>query len=192
MKRICIFCASSPRIPQVYIDAAERLANVMADRHCGLVYGGGSIGLMGAVANVMLNRGAEVIGVIPRFMVEVEWQHRGVSDMRQTETMAERKRMMIDLADAILILPGSTGTLDEMFDALADKKLGRLPKPVVLLNTNGFYDNTIAQLQRMVDEQFMTQAHMDKLSIAREPEEAIDMCLNADCDTSTLTDGAVN
>ena len=183
MKRICIFCASSPRIPQIYFDDARRLATIMADRGMELVYGGGEVGLMGALADVMLERGAGVIGVIPRFMVEVEWQHRGVADMRLTETMAERKKMMIELSDAIITLPGSTGTLDELFEAAGDKKLGLINKPIVILNTNDFYDNQIAQLQRMVDENFMTQAHMDKIAIARTPEETIELC----CQTQTPT-----
>lgn len=192
MKRICIFCASSPRIPKHYIDTAREVGTLMARSGCTLVYGGGSIGLMGAVADAMLRQGAPVIGVIPQFMVDVEWQHPGVEDMRRTTTMAERKRMMIDLADALLVLPGSIGTLDEMFQTLSERKLGMLGKPVVLLNDGGFYDATLEQLRRMVEENFMTQAHLDKLAVARTADEALRLCLMGDTGTSTLREGAVN
>lgn len=173
MKRACIFCASSPKVPQVYFAAATRLAELLAEAGWGLVYGGGSIGLMGAVADAVMARGGEVTGVIPKFMVDVEWQHDGVKDMRQTVSMAERKRMMIDLSDAIVALPGSTGTMDEFFEAMADEKLGLYSKPLVLLNTDGFFDHTVAQLERMVRENFMTRRHMDVLTVARTPEEAM-------------------
>lgn len=175
MRKACIFCASSPLIPQVYTDEARKLATLLVDGGWGIVYGGGGKGLMGAVADAALAKGGEVTGVIPTFMVEVEWQHKGVKDMRQTDTMWARKRMMMDLADAIMVLPGSTGTMDEFFEAMADKKLGLHSKPLILLNTNGFFDHTVAQMQRMVEENFMTQRHLEVLSVATTPEEAMAM-----------------
>lgn len=173
MKRACVFCASSTKIPQVYIDDANRLGELLVENGWGVVYGGGSVGLMGAVADSALAKGGEVVGIIPTFMVEVEWQHHGVKDMRQTETMSERKRKMIEMSDAIITLPGSTGTMDEFFEAMADKKLGLFGKPLILLNTNGFFDHTIAQMERMVSENFMTRRHMDVVSVATTPEEVI-------------------
>ena len=174
MKRVCVFCASSPRIPQVYFDDANRLTQMLADRGFSFVYGGGSQGLMGAVADTALAAGASVIGVIPKFMVDVEWQHKGVSDMRLTETMAERKSLLISLSDAIVVLPGSTGTMDELFDAMADKKLGLLWKPIVILNTNHFYDNLYRQLEIMVKENFMNEKHLRTIFMANSCEEAVD------------------
>lgn len=191
MKRACIFCASSPQIPQVYTDAARKLGTLLVDGGWGIVYGGGGQGLMGAVADAALAKGGEVTGVIPTFMVEVEWQHKGVKDMRETDTMATRKRMMMDLADAIMVLPGSTGTMDEFFEAMADKKLGLHSKPLILLNTNGFFDHTIAQLKRMVDESFMTQRHLEVLSVATTPEEAMAMLNEPARPKISLKDAAV-
>ncbi len=191
MKKACIFCASSPKISASYFEAAERLAQLLVANKWGIVYGGGSVGLMGAVADAALKENGEVIGVIPSFMVKVEWQHNGVKDMRQTETMAQRKRLMIDLSDAIIVLPGSTGTFDEFFEAMADKKLGLYTKPLILLNTNGFYDNTIAQLNRMVKDNFMTQNHLDVLTIANTPEDVIRILNSGINHTLSLNDAAV-
>ncbi len=157
----------------------------------GMVYGGGSVGLMGAVADAMLAKGGEVVGVIPHFMKEVEWDHKGVADMRLTDTMSERKQMMISMSDAIIVLPGSTGTLDELFEAVSDKKLGLLSQPIVLLNSDGFYDNTIAQLQVMVEKQFMTQKHMDVLSEAKSVDEVIQIINAAPSETGALVDAQV-
>ena len=180
MKRVTIFCASSDKIPQIYCDEACELAKLLAESGLGVVYGGGEIGLMGAVANEMLAHDAPITGVIPRFMVDVEWQHRGVTDMILTDTMAERKRKMIDLADAIIILPGSTGTMDELFDALADKKLGLIWKPIVVLNTNHFYDHLKAQLELMVKEQFMNERHFQTITFVASPREAVECCTRGD------------
>lgn len=191
MRKACIFCASSPLIPQVYTNEARKLATLLVDGGWGIVYGGGGKGLMGAVADAALAKGGEVTGVIPTFMVEVEWQHKGVKDMRQTDTMWARKRMMMDLADAIMVLPGSTGTMDEFFEAMADKKLGLHSKPLILLNTNGFFDHTVAQMQRMVEENFMTQRHLEVLSVATTPEEAMAMLREPVQPGLSLRDAAV-
>lgn len=191
MRKACIFCASSPLIPQVYTDEARKLATLLVDGGWGIVYGGGGKGLMGAVADAALAKSGEVTGVIPTFMVEVEWQHKGVKDMRQTDTMWARKRMMMDLADAIMVLPGSTGTMDEFFEAMADKKLGLHSKPLILLNTNGFFDHTVAQMQRMVEENFMTQRHLEVLSVATTPEEAMAMLREPVQPGLSLRDAAV-
>ena len=191
MRKACIFCASSPLIPQVYTDEARKLATLLVDGGWGIVYGGGVKCLMGALSDAALAKGGEVTGVIPTFMVEVEWQHKGVKDMRQTDTMWARKRMMMDLADAIMVLPGSTGTMDEFFEAMADKKLGLHSKPLILLNTNGFFDHTVAQMQRMVEENFMTQRHLEVLSVATTPEEAMAMLREPVQPGLSLRDAAV-
>lgn len=192
-KRATIFCASSPKIRQIFFDEARQLTSMLVSRNYGIVYGGGSVGLMGCVADEALRMGGEVIGIIPEFMVEVEWQHKGVSDMRLTQTMAQRKQMLIDLADAIIILPGSTGTMDELFDAMADKKLGLLHKPIVVLNTDGFYDALKLQLQKMVSENFMKQCHLDTVYFASSPADAMEYLSRPTDgnDELTLLDAAV-
>lgn len=191
-KRATVFCASSPRIPQCYFDDAAELAELLVRQGYDIVYGGGSVGLMGCVADKALSIGGTVIGVIPRFMVDVEWQHKGVADMRLTETMAERKKMLIELADVIIVLPGSTGTLDELFDSASQKKLGLIGVPIVVLNTNHFYDNMQLQLRRMVDEGFMTDKHLQTIYFASTPGEVIEFLQVAKNVMSDLKDAAVH
>lgn len=191
MRKACVFCASSGLVPRYYIDEARQLGERLAAEGWGLVYGGGSTGLMGAVADGALSAGGSVTGVIPRFMVEVEWQHKGVVDMRLTDTMSERKRIMVDISDAIIVLPGSTGTLDELFEVVADKKLGLHNKPIALLNSNGFYDNTLAQLRLMVDQNFMTQRHLDVLSPATSIDGTLSVISRPPSDGLNLADAQV-
>lgn len=178
-------------MPQYYIDEATALGKRLVAEGWGMVYGGGSVGLMGAVADAMLAVGGEVVGVIPHFMKEVEWDHKGVADMRLTDTMSERKQMMISMSDAIIVLPGSTGTLDELFEAVSDKKLGILSQPIVLLNSDGFYDHTLAQLRVMVEKQFMTQKHMDVLCEAKSIDDVIRVINEAPAAAGSLTDAQV-
>lgn len=191
MRKACVFCASSTKVPQYYIDEATALGKRLVAEGWGMVYGGGSVGLMGAVADAMLAVGGEVVGVIPHFMKEVEWDHKGVADMRLTDTMSERKQMMISMSDAIIVLPGSTGTLDELFEAVSDKKLGILSQPIVLLNSDGFYDHTLAQLRVMVEKQFMTQKHMDVLCEAKSIDDVIRVINEAPAAVGSLTDAQV-
>lgn len=179
-KRVCIFCAASDKIPQVFFNETEHLTRLLVEKGFGIVYGGGSIGLMGQVAKTTLELNGDIIGVIPQFMMDVEWGNPNVTDMRITETMAERKRLLIDLADAIIVLPGSTGTMDELFDALSDKKLGLLWKPIVVLNTNGFYNGLKTQLQTMADYNFMTHKHLSAVTFVDTPEEALQRCIDGD------------
>lgn len=191
MRSVCVFCASSPAVPECYHADARALGALLAEAGWRIVYGGGSTGLMGDVADAAMSRGGEVTGVIPTFMVEVEWQHPDVADMRQTVTMWERKRLMMDLADAIVVLPGSTGTMDEFFEAMADKKLGLHTKPLVLLNTNGFFDHTVAQVERMVAERFMTRRHADVLKVAQTPTEVLELIGAGPEEAIGLRDAAV-
>lgn len=191
MRKACVFCASSELVPQYYIDEARQLGERLAAEGWGLVYGGGGTGLMGAVADGALSAGGSVTGVIPRFMVEVEWQHKGVADMRLTDSMSERKRIMVDISDAIIVLPGSTGTLDELFEAVADKKLGLHNKPIALLNSNGFYDNTLAQLRLMVEQNFMTQRHLEVLSPASSIDRVMDIISRQSSGGLNLADAQV-
>ena len=191
MKKACVFCASSELVPKYYVDEARRLGERLVDEGWGLVYGGGSTGLMGAVADAVLDRGGEVTGVIPRFMVEVEWQHKGVTDMRHTDDMSQRKQMMIRISDAIIVLPGSTGTMDELFEAVSDKKLGLHNKPIVLLNSDGFFDATMAQLHLMVEKKFMTRRHLEVLSEAHDIDEVINLINSSQSEPINMADAKV-
>ncbi|WP_282037559.1 TIGR00730 family Rossman fold protein [Saccharicrinis aurantiacus] len=156
IKRVCVFCASSPKVDQYYLDQATQLGKILAKKDIAMNYGGGEIGLMGAAANAMLSNKGSVRGVIPQFMVEVEWAHKGVEDMVITQTMAERKQLLVEGVDAIIVLPGSTGTLEELAEVLSNKKLGLFNKPIVIVNAKGFYTPLIKMLELMIEENFMT------------------------------------
>lgn len=179
MKRACIFCASSKQTEKIYRDAAAQLGEVLVSNDWGINYGGGAVGLMGAIADSMLARRGDVKGIIPRFMVEVEWEHKGVSNMVHVDTMAQRKALLIKDVDAVIAMPGSIGTLEELFEVLSNKKLGLFDKPVILLNTNGFFDPLIEMLNKMIDERFMRPQHGELWVVVENPEnvfQAIEAC----------------
>ncbi|HWF75184.1 MAG TPA: TIGR00730 family Rossman fold protein [Solirubrobacteraceae bacterium] len=168
LERVLIFCGSSPGRRPEYAQAAAGLGRLLAERRIGLVYGGASVGLMGAVADGALELGGEVIGVIPRRLVESEIAHAGLSDLRIVETMHERKALMAELADAIIALPGGTGTLDELFEMFTWSQLGLHRKPIGMLNVAGYWDGLLAFLDHMVQERFIYAEHRDALLVERE------------------------
>lgn len=172
-KRACVFCASSSKVNQVYTDAAIELGKVLVQNGWAMNYGGGAVGLMGSVADSMLSANGSVTGIIPRFMVEVEWEHKGVKDMIHVDTMAQRKELLVKDVDAVITLPGSTGTLEELFEVLSNKKLGLFSKPVILINTNGFFDPLIAMLEKMIAEDFMRIDHGELWTVVSEPKDVI-------------------
>jgi uncharacterized protein (TIGR00730 family) len=158
--RICVYCASSDRVDRRYHEAAATLGRVLAQARCTVVYGGGAVGLMGALANGALDAGGEVIGIIPRFMTDVEWQHPRVRNLEIVEDMRERKHRLLTGSDAVVALPGGCGTLEELFEAITLKRLGLYLNPIVLLDTNGFYKPLQAFLQQVIDERFMNPEHL--------------------------------
>lgn len=159
MKNVTVFCASSPKVNSVYLDEAEHLAEELVNGNYGIVYGGGAVGLMGSLANKALALNGRVKGVIPHFMVEVEWAHKGVSDMVHVDTMAERKKILIEESDAIVVLAGGIGTIEELFEVLSLKKLGQIKHSVILVNTNKYFDPLIRMLETMIEENFMRKEH---------------------------------
>ena len=171
--RICVYCASSEHAHPDYRAAASRLGELLAQMRCTIVYGGGAVGSMGALADGALSAGGEVIGVIPRFMSELEWQHRGIAALEVVEDMRERKRRMLEGSDAVVALPGGCGTLEELFEALTLKRLGLYFKPIVLLDTHGYFDALQDFLQRMIEERFMNPEHAAMWSVVATPEEVL-------------------
>jgi uncharacterized protein (TIGR00730 family) len=155
MKRVCVFCGSNPGAREDYRSSAQALARALAGRALALVYGGGNVGLMGVLADSMLQAGGEVIGVIPRTLVAKEVAHRGVTELHIVDTMHERKALMNDLSDAFIALPGGFGTLDEFFEILTWSQLGIHRKPSGLLNVVGYYDRLLAMLDHAVAERFL-------------------------------------
>ena len=169
MKRICVFCGSNAGARSEYAEAARALATVLAERKLGIVYGGGNVGLMGVLADAALERGGEVIGVIPQKLVDKEVAHRGITELRIVETMHERKALMNDLSDAFLALPGGFGTLDEFFEVLTWSQLGFHGKPCALLNVAGYYDGMLAMLDHAVTERFLRPAHRELIIADTDP-----------------------
>ena len=172
---VCVYSASSSKIDKVYFEAAGRVGEFLAERRIRLVNGAGSIGLMRSVADAVLENGGEVTGVIPRFMVEQGWHHTGLTRLVEVESMHERKQLMADLSDAVIALPGGCGTLEELLEVITWKQLGLYLNPIVILNTNGFFDPLLDQLKRAIDENFMRRQHGDIWHVAATPEEAVEL-----------------
>ncbi len=178
-KQVTIYCASSPKVPQIYFDAAEELSRLLIESGYAIRYGGGAKGLMGIIADTALKYRGTITGVIPGFMIDVEWEHKGVTEMIHVKTMHQRKELLIENTDAVIALPGGTGTLEELFEVMSWKKLGRFPHPIVLLNTNNYYDSLIEMCNRMVKESFMRPQHESIWSVVSKPSEVIPAILGA-------------
>lgn len=163
MRRVGVFLGGSGAAKEVYVEAAHRLGQELAGRGLTLVYGGGRIGLMGVLADAVLAAGGEVIGVIPRHLVEREVAHPGLSDLRVVGDMAERKALMADLSDAFLALPGGYGTLDELFEMLTWTQIGTHTKACGVLNVAGYYDHLLAWVEHAVREGLVRPGHRDLL-----------------------------
>ena len=178
IKNVCVYSASSTKIAPVYFAVAEELGRLLASQGINLINGAGSIGLMGATSNAALTSGGTVTGVIPRFMVEQNWHHTGLTQLIETETMHERKQLMADLSDGIIALPGGCGTMEELLEAITWKQLGLYLNPIVILNVNGFFNPLLDMLKKAIDEQFMRQEHGQIWTVANTPEEAIQLLYN--------------
>ena len=172
---VCVYSASSTKIDEVYFNAARQLGQLLAKRRIRLINGAGSIGLMRSVADAVLENGGEVTGVIPKFMVEQGWHHTGLSKLVEVESMHERKQLMADLSDAVIALPGGCGTLEELLEIITWKQLGLYLNPIVILNTNGFFDPLLDMLTRAIDENFMRRQHGEIWYVATTPEEAVEL-----------------
>ena len=167
--RICVYAASSPQAAPVYMDAARALGEALAQARCSIVYGGGSQGLMGALADGALAQGGEVIGILPRFMADLEWGHPGLTHLDLVEDMRERKHKLLTGSDAVVALPGGCGTLEELFEAITLKRLGLYFNPILLLNTAGFYAPLQAFLQQVIEHRFLNPEHAQMWALVDEP-----------------------
>lgn len=171
--RVCVYCASSEHCDRIYHDAARTLGRLLAEAGCTIVYGGGAVGLMGSLANGALEAGGQVIGIIPRFMTEVEWQHQGLASLEVVEDMRERKHRLLTGSDAVVALPGGCGTLEELFEALTLKRLGLYFKPIVLVDTNGFYAPLQGFMEQMIEQRFMNPQHRDMWQLVATPADVL-------------------
>jgi uncharacterized protein (TIGR00730 family) len=171
--RICVYAASSPQAAPAYHDAARRLGELVAAERCSIVYGGGSQGLMGALADGALAKGGEVIGILPKFMADLEWGHPGLTHLDLVEDMRERKHKLLTGSDAVVALPGGCGTLEELFEAITLKRLGLYFNPIVLLNTDGFYDGLQAFLGHVIAHKFLNPGHAEMWTLVDRPEDVL-------------------
>lgn len=174
MQKICVYCGSSSQVNQIYFEAAASLGKLFAKESISLVYGGGSLGLMGEIATSALNAGGNVIGIIPRFMCDEKWNHSGLTNLIQVETMHERKQMMANIADAAVALPGGCGTLEELLEIITWKQLGLFTKPIIIVNLDGYFNPMLEMLKKTVDEQFMRQEHCQMWEVVETPEKVIE------------------
>lgn len=175
IKNVCVYSASSTKIAPVYFAVAEELGQLLALRGINLINGAGSIGLMAATSNACLEAGGTVTGVIPHFMVEQNWHHKGLTQLIETETMHERKQTMAELSDGIIALPGGCGTMEELLEIITWKQLGIYLNPIVILNIDGFYNPLLEMLQRAIDGNFMRPEHQNIWQVATSAQQAIEL-----------------
>ncbi|QDT37655.1 LOG family protein [Stratiformator vulcanicus] len=174
MKSICVYCGSRPGDDPRYIEAAKTVGGLLAERDITLVFGGGSVGMMGAVADACLEAGGHVIGIIPEFLSQEEIKHPGVEDMRIVHDMHQRKAMMAELSDAFITLPGGFGTLEELFETITWAQLRIHHKPIGILNTAGFYDPMLEFLNNQFRSGFIKRRYRGLYFVANEPVELLD------------------
>ena len=192
MKNVAVYCASSSQVKQIYFDEAYRLGQLFAKEQIGVVYGDGGIGLMGALAKGVLAEKGEITGIIPQFMVDEGWNNPASTRTIIVQTMHERKAKIADLAEAMVALPGGIGTFEELLECLTWKQLGLHTKPVVILNTCGYYDPLLAAIDRMVAEHFIRPVHKEMFAVVNTADEVIPALRNAKpWDKSTRRDAAI-
>jgi len=178
MKSIAVYCGSSSGNKSVYAEGAKSLGQHLAKANIELIFGAGCVGLMGIVADAVLENGGKATGVIPTFLVKWEVAHQGLTEMIEVETMHERKQIMCDRADAVIVMPGGFGTLDEFFEMLTWAQLGLHQKPIGVLNINGYFDHLFAQLNHMVQEGFLKSQNKDLVIVSNDVSTLLEKLAN--------------
>jgi len=174
VRRVTVYASSSSALADSYYDAAARLGTVLGKAGVTVIYGGGGVGLMGAMANNALAQGASVHGVIPAFLNTVEHGHQGLSQLEVVADMRERKHRMLADSHAVITLPGGSGTFEEVFEAITLKRLGDFLGPIVLVNTNHYFDRLVDFMAHSVSEGFMSERHLEMWSVVDEPEQVFE------------------
>jgi uncharacterized protein (TIGR00730 family) len=172
-RSVCVYCASSRACDEAFHDVARALGRLLATAGCTVIYGGGRSGSMGALADAALAAGGRIVGVIPRFMVDLEWGHDDLTELHVVEDMRTRKHEMLTRATAVVALAGGTGTLEELFEAITLKRLGLFLGPIVIVNTRGYYDALLAQLSTAVAERFIDARHEAMWTVVAGPEDVL-------------------
>jgi uncharacterized protein (TIGR00730 family) len=173
VRRVCVFCASSSQVDSIYHEGAYDLGELLARNDIEIVYGGGAAGPMGSLAEGALAQGGSIIGVIPKFMMDLEWGHTGLTELMIVSTMHERKELMLQGADAAVALPGGSGTLEELIETITKKRLGFFLKPIVIVSINDFFEPLVRQIDRCIDQRFMALEHKDMISVVSSPAEVV-------------------
>lgn len=173
-KRICIFCSSSDKINRLYFEDTKKVAIELAGKGHTIICGGGAHGLMGTLISESIKNGGKVIGIMPEFMRTVEWDSKELSQLILVDDMRQRKKQMIENADAVIALAGGCGTLEELMEVITLKRLGQFTKPIIILNTNGFYNHLESFLLKMIDEKFMNKESVDIWKFVDYPEQILD------------------
>ena len=174
MKKICIFCGSSMGFDPVYKEKARALAEAMAARQCELLYGGGSVGLMKVIADVMLERHCKVTGTITEQLMDMEVGYKDIDELIVVDSMAERKKILEDMADGFIAMPGGFGTMDELFEVMVLSQLRVFDKPVALFNVNGYYDDILRFIERATKEGFIHSEHAGNIIVSDDPKKLLD------------------
>lgn len=174
-----VYASSSNALHEDYYRAASRVGEILGEAGIGIRYGGGGVGLMRAVADAALSKGGHVHGVIPDFLNTVEHGHKALPSLDVVRTMAERKQKMLEGSDAVISLPGGSGTMEELFEVLTLKRLGQFLGPIVLVNTRGYYDRVIEFLQHSISERFMSENHLRMWQVIESPEDLLEAFLTA-------------
>jgi len=172
-QRVSVFCASSNKVDKIYFDAARKLGLALAEHGIAANYGGGGVGLMGTLADTMMEAGGSIRGIIPEFMVDQGWNHTLLKDMLIVKDMHERKKKLTENIDAFIALPGGVGTLEELLEMMTHKQLGQLLAPIIIINTNQFFDPFLEMLRKMVKEKFMREVHQDMWQVIEDPMDVI-------------------
>jgi uncharacterized protein (TIGR00730 family) len=170
-RAVCVYCASSRTAHPEYREAAFRLGAVLAEQGLEIIYGGGARGSMGALADGALSKGGRVVGVLPKFMADLEWGHPGLTELELVEDMRVRKHMMLTRSQAAIALPGGCGTLEELLEAITLKRLGLYLNPILLVNTRGYFDPLLELLARAIEERFMDERHARMWEVVAQPED---------------------
>ena len=180
MKTICVYCGSSSQVNSAFFNSAREFGKILAENEITLVYGGGNMGMMGEIAKSALSAGGKVIGVIPQFMYDENWFHSELTDLIITETMHERKQKMIEMADALVALPGGCGTLEELFEAITWKQLGLITQPIVIANFENYYHAILQMFDRAVEERFMREKHAQMWQVVNSAEKILPAIHNSE------------
>ncbi|MBR6847332.1 MAG: TIGR00730 family Rossman fold protein [Bacteroidales bacterium] len=174
MKKICVFCGSSMGFNPIYREKAAELGHVLADNGCELLYGAGSVGLMRIIADVMIERQCKVTGTITQHLSNMHVGHEGIDEMIVVDSMAERKKVLEDMADGFIVMPGGIGTMDEFFEVYVLSQLRVFDKPVALFNVDGYYDGIVQFIDHIAKEGFMRREHADNLIVSDDPKDLLE------------------